>query len=271
MCSIHRTLPAGDERPHRKSFRREILMIIKKLAAAFLAAAALLTTGSAVFAETTATATATKNDAATFAFDTNKSLSYVHSFGNASDTNLTLNISDTGALAGRCLEMRESFTNDVTNQYGGFYIDAADLGLETFGGYTVTVGVKVNKKVAKKADSLVLFSDGEQWVTSGISTAFPDSYLKCTLTVPAGIQNTKIGISLPITSSYDDWVCYVDDIVITDNYGNKMPNIGDVDTSLAEKPNAGLSALSIGLFIVLAVIVIGGIAYFIINTRRRFR
>ena len=244
---------------------------MKRLAAFFLAAVAAVTMGTTALAETTATATATKNDAATFAFDTKTSLNYIHSFGNAADTNLKLDISDTGALAGRCLTMKESFSQNVSNQYGGFYIDAKDFGMETFGGCTITVAVKVNKKVQKSAPNLVLFSDGEQWVTSQISVDNPDNYLKCTLTVPVGVRNPKVGISIPITTPYDDIVCWVDDLTITDNYGKKMENIGDVDTSLAQRPNLGLSVLSVILFVVVAAGVIGGIAYFVITSRRRFR
>lgn len=253
-----------------KSFISEVSEM-KKLLALFLAAASALTIGSSAMAVETGVATVSKEQAVTFAFDTSSSLTYVHTFGNAADTNLTLTISDTGALAGRCLAMRESFGTDVSNQYGGFYIDAADLGLESFGGYTVTANVKVNKKVNKITESLLLFSDGEEWVTANIPTAYPDDYVKVSLTVPAGVRNSKVGISVPITTPYDDIVCYVDDISIKDNYGNLMPNVGDVDTSLAKAPNAGLSALSTILFIVLAIAIIGGVTYFIIDFKKKYR
>ena len=119
--------------------------------------------------------------------------------------------------------------------------------------------------------AVLLFSDGEQWVTANIPTSYPDDYLKVSLTVPAGLKNSKVGISLPITTPYDDVVCYVEDINITDNYGKTLPNVGDVDTSLAKAPNKGLSALSTALFVILAVAIVGGIVYFIIDLKKKYR
>ena len=245
---------------------------MKKLLSHFLAAAAALTMGSTAMAEDTPVTTAAqKSQAATFAFDTDAGLVYLHPFGNAQDTKLSLKLSDTGAKEGRCLAMGESFSTPVSNQYGGFYIDSADLGLETFAGYTITVNVSVNKKVNKLTDNLVLFTDGEQWVTSNITTSNPENYVKASLTVPAGVANSKVGISLPITTAYDGDVCYVDDIVIIDNYGKQIPNIGDLDTSLAEKPNTALTVLSTILFIILALGIIGVIGFLVYKKLFRFR
>ncbi|MBQ4485652.1 MAG: hypothetical protein II936_01445 [Oscillospiraceae bacterium] len=108
-------------------------------------------------------------------------------------------------------------------------------------------------------------------MTSNITTSNPENYVKASLTVPAGVANSKVGISLPITTAYDGDVCYVDDIVIIDNYGKQIPNIGDLDTSLAEKPNTALTVLSTILFIILALGIIGVIGFLVYKKLFRFR
>ena len=241
---------------------------MKKLLSIILAAAAVLTMGTAAYAEETAAA---KAEPATFTFDTDASMKYVHTFGNAADTNLTCELSDTGAISGRCLKLSEDFSSEVGNQYGGIYFDASDFGLDSFAGYTMKINIKTNAKSAKAASTFLVFSDGEQWVSENVLTADTGKWITATVSVPADKQNSKMGLSIPITSAFSGDVALIDDITITDNYGKAIANMGDVDTSLAEAPNGVVSVLTTILFILLIIVVVLGVGFVIMKVFRRFR
>lgn len=245
----------------------------KKILSLFLAAAAVLsmTAGALAADETEARTAAAPKDAATFTFDTDACMSYIHSFGSASDTNLQYNLEDKAAVSGRCLRLSEEFTQDISNQYGGIYFLASDLGLEDFSGYTMTVKVKVTAASAKATPNMVLFSDGVSWVSNNFSTDNAGNWITATVSVPADSANDKLGISIPITSAFKGDVVFLDDITITDNYGKAVPNVGDVDTSLAEAPNTFTSVITTILFVLLIIAVIGGIVLVVLKMIRRYR
>lgn len=242
---------------------------MKKILSLVLAAAAIFTMGTASYADEPAAAA--KTDPATFTFDTADGFSYIHTFGNAADTNLTYELSDAGAISGRCLKLSEDFAGDVSNQYGGIYFDAADFGLSNFAGYTMNLNIKTNPASAKATSVVLAFSDGEQWVAQSISTSTTNSWINTSVSVPADKKNTKMGISIPITSTFTGEVLLVDDITITDNYGKVIANIGDIDTSLAEAPDTLTSVLTTILFVVLILGVIAGVVFVILKLTRRYR
>ncbi|MDE6592272.1 MAG: hypothetical protein K2K57_04310 [Oscillospiraceae bacterium] len=245
----------------------------KKILSLFLAAAAVLsmTAGALAADEKEARTAAAPKDAATFTFDTDVCMSYIHPFGSASDTNLQYNLEDKAAVSGRCLRLSEDFAQDISNQYGGIYFLASDLGLENFAGHTMTVKVKVTSAAAKAAPNMVLFSDGVSWISQNFSTDSAGSWITATVSVPADSANNKLGISIPITQAFTGDVLFLDDITIADNYGSAIANVGDVDTSLAEAPNTVASVLTTILFIVLIIAVIGGIVLVVLKMIRRYR
>lgn len=242
---------------------------MKKILSVILAAASVFTMSTAVFAETAKPKT---TEAATVTFDTDVSLDYIHTFGNAEETNLTCTLSDTEAISGRCLELRESFTGSIGNQYGGFYIEASDLGLSSFAGYTMNVNIKATSDAAKATDMLLVFSDGSQWVSEDfLLEPNMGKWTSAKVSVPADKNNTKMGISIPITSDFDGRVALIDNITITDNYGKAIANIGDVDTSLAEAPNTFVSVITTILFIILILAVLAGVALVVVKALKRYR
>ena len=245
----------------------------KKILSLFLAAAAVLsmTAGALAADETEARTAAAPKDAATFTFDTDVCMSYIHPFGSAADTNLQYNLEDKAAVSGRCLRLSEDFNQDISNQYGGIYFLASDLGLEDFAGYTMTVKAKVTSASAKVTSNMVLFSDGVSWVSNNFTTDNAGNWITATVSVPADTKNDKLGISIPITSAFSGDVVFLDDITISDNYGKAIANVGDVDTSLAEAPNTVTTVLTTILFIVLIIAVIGGIVLVVLKMIRRYR
>lgn len=242
---------------------------MKKILSLILAAASAFMMGTAVFAESSSEE---RPAAATLTFDTDEALKYIHTFGNAADTNLTYELFDAEAISGRCLKLEENFTSDISNQYGGIYFDAADFGLDSFTGYTMTVSLKLDSSVAKATDILLIFSDGEQWISQNLITeGNTGKWISGSVSVPVTNNNTKLGISIPITTAYNGRVCLVDNVVITDNYGNAIANIGDIDTSLAQAPNTVTSVLTTILFILVIIAVILGVGFVVLRIIRRYR
>lgn len=244
---------------------------MKKLLSVLLAAAAVFTMSATVFAEAPSADDKNKKEDATFSFDTDVSLDYIHTFGNAEDTNLLYVLSDAGAISGRCLKLSENFSEEVSNQYGGIYFDAADLGIENFAGYTFNVNMKISSQAAKATPVLLLFSDGAQWLSEKVSTDKSGSWITASITVPPTTENTNFGISIPITSGFSDDVALIDNISITDNYGKVIANVGDIDTSLAEAPNTFVSVITVILFVLLVVAVILGVVYAVMKLRGKYR
>lgn len=235
-------------------------MHMKKILSVILAAAAVFTMGTAVFAEAEKTDSA---DTATISFDTDKALDYVHAFGNYSQSGLVMEITDAEKVSGKALSMSESFKGNLDNRYGGFYLDSADFGLDSFAGHTITMNVYITKAASKATEKLEAFSDGSQWTSVPVLSSPSDTWTKASITIAANSANTKAGISIPITEEFTGTVCYVDDITITDNYGKTVANIGDIDNSLYQGPSGLTSVLTTILFIVLIIAVVGGIALFI--------
>ena len=238
---------------------------MKKIISVFLAAAAVFTMGVTAFAkeETNAeTKAVNTTTAATITFDTEKSLDYIHTFGNASETNLTCEITDEGALGGKSLKLSEDFSQSISNRYGGIYFEAADFGLESFAGYTMKININPASAAAKATDKFEFFSDGEQWSAISYKISNPDMWSVMTISVPASVDNSKMGVSFPITEPYSGDLIIIDDLTLTDNYGKKIDNIGDVDTSLYQAPSGAMSVLTTILFLLLIIVVILGIGYF---------
>ncbi len=241
---------------------------MKKVLSLILAAAAVFTMSSAVFAEAQKT---DSSNSVTISFDTDKALDYVHSFGNFAQSGLVMEISEDEAVSGRSLSMSESFKGSLDNRYGGFYLDAADFGLESFAGHTVTMDVYITNAASKATEKLEAFSDGSQWASVPVSVSSAGSWTSVSVTVAANTANTKAGLSIPITEEFTGTVCYVDNISIADNYGKTIANIGDVDTSVYQGPSGVVSVLTTILFIVLIIAVVGGIALFIKKVIKAYR
>lgn len=237
---------------------------MKKILSAIAAAVAALTMSTAVFAEEVP-------QDPTFLFDTDASLSYVHTFGNAAETNLKVEISDAGAVSGRCLKLSESFTENIGNQYGGIYFDSADFGLENFAGYTLTAQIKFTKEIGKAVPTVLMFTDGAMWYSEDVDTSDSSKYITASVTVPAGKTNNKLGISIPVTSAFTGDLMYIDNVVISDNYGKTIANIGDKDTSLAEAPNGAVSVLTTILFIILILAVVGAVGFIAYKIMGKYR
>lgn len=241
---------------------------MKKILSVIIAAAVAFAMGTAVFAEAEKTDNAA---AATISFDTEKSLEYIHTFGNASDAGLTMELTEKDALSGKALKLSESFKGTLSNRYGGFYLEASDFGLNNFGGYTMTVYINASSKASKAVSQFEIFTDGSGWQSVNFLTNNAGSYRTASITVPANSGNTKIGVSFPITQEFEGEIGLFDDITITDNYGKAIANVGDIDNSLYQGPSGFVSVITTILFILVLIAVIGGAAFFVVKTIRKYR
>lgn len=241
---------------------------MKKVLSVIMAAAAVFTMGTAVFADTGKSDT---NGTATISFDTEKSLDYIHTFGNASDSGLALEITEDDALGGKCLKLTESFKGTLSNRYGGFYLEASDFGIDNFSGYTMTVYINASSKASKAVGQLEVFSDGAGWQSVNFLTSSPGEYRTASITVPANVANTKLGISIPIIDEFEGEVALIDDITITDNYGKTIANIGDIDNSLYQGPSGFVTVITTILFILVALATVAGVVLFIVKHVRKYR
>ncbi len=241
---------------------------MKKLLSLILAAAAMLAMSTAAFAETASSS----SNSATITFDTEKALDYVHAFGNADQTGLAMTFEESDAILGKTMRLSENFKESVSNRYGGFYVDAADFGVENFSGYTMKMSIKVTEQAAKATPSLEIFSDGEQWISLPIQTEdYAGVWKNVTLTVPANVNNQKLGLSIPITEAYSGDVAFIDELYLTDNYGKVIANIGDIDTSVAQAPNSAMSILTTILFVLLVIAAVLGVGYMIMKNLWKYR
>lgn len=242
--------------------------LMKKFLSVLIAAAAAFTMSTAVYAEPEKT---DNPGEATITFDTEKSLKYIHTFGNATDAGLTMELTEKGALSGKALKLSESFKGTLSNRYGGFYLEASDFGLESFGGYTMNIYINASTKASKATDQFELFTDGTGWQSVNFLTNSAGSYRAASITIPANSKNTKVGVSFPITQEFDGELGMFDDITIVDNYGKTIANVGDIDTSLYQGPGGFVTVITTILFILVILAVIGGVAYFVVKTLRKYR
>lgn len=241
---------------------------MKKFLSVLLAAAAVFTMSTAAYAEPEKT---DNPGEATITFDTEKSLDYIHTFGNATDAGLSLELTDKGALSGKALKLSESFKGNLSNRYGGIYLDAADFGLDSFAGYTFNIYINASSKASKATSQFEMFSDGSEWQTVNFLTDSAGSYRVASISIPADSNNTKVGISFPIIQDFEGDLGIFDDITIVDNYGKIIANVGDIDNSLYQGPSGFVYVITTILFILVIIAVIGGVVYFIVKIKRKYR
>lgn len=241
---------------------------MKKVISLIIAAAAALTMGTAVFAEAEKTDVQTS---ATITFDTEKALDYLHMFGSTSETNLTVEITEKDALSGKALKINEDFKGTPPTRYSGFYFLASDFGLDSFSGHTITININASKAASKATDSFEVFSDGAEWSAKTFSTADSGKWRSVSISVPANKNNDRVGISFPIMSDFSGEVGMIDDIIISDNYGKTVANIGDIDNSLYEAPSGFVTVITTIIFVLLIIAVLVGAFFFFKKVFRQYR
>lgn len=246
-------------------------MKIKGFVSLLASVALILSAGAAqVCAEEAVTETAT------FCFDTADSLSLWETYGSVAETGFELGIDpDLKEKGDGALRISENVTEEIAtdNQFGGAYITAESMGLESFKGCTVQMSVYFDKTAAGLADAFTVFSDGIVWQTSAISSESAGRWVKVSLTVPENAENTKIGFTIPVFKQYSGAAAYVDNVIIYNADGKAIANVGD------EKISSGSIVVSIGtgariallaVLVVVILAVVGGIGYVVSSVLKKF-
>lgn len=242
-------------------------MKIRKLASAVLAA--VISAGMCM-----ANVYAIGDGEATYCFDTTAKMSDFTAFGSAENVGMklthTVYESDNGN-GSVILSVNNAETPEQT--YGGMYIEASQLGLDTFKNCKVEMSVKLCEGAEGYTDQLALFSDGLVWMTQPVVGIDEDTWTTVTLVLPDGAANTKVGFTIPTYKAYSGDVVYIDDFAVTDSNGNVIANMGDYEVKKLSVEDAASTGQNIGLTIVLVVLIlaiVGGIGLIVSAAIRRF-
>ena len=253
----------------------KIKKILSSVLAAASAAVIAVSSFSAVsFAETT---TAASNSDATFCFDNTSSLPMWTFYGPTDETGFKLSVNNDVKESGDgALCINETVRKDIPadEQYGGAYITADQVGLESFAGCTFQVSACFEADAAKKATEFKIFSDGIVWIESSVSSNTDGRWSKVSLTVPDTAKNEKLGFSIPLYSEYDGKVAYIDNIIIYNADGTQVANVGDFAAAKDRAPVSIGKGGRIVLIIVLVIIIaslLGGAFFFIKTRMKRYR
>lgn len=241
-------------------------MKLRKILAAALAAAAMCAFSVTAFA--------VQDGEAAYCFDTPDKLSDWQTEGAAEQTGLTLTQITARAKNGDgCIAVSESFTGNVDGTYGGAYITADKLGLDSFSGCTVSMSVLLNEAAAENIENLSIFSDGVIWLETAVAEVNSKEWTEVTLAIPETAENTRVGFTIPTFKAYSGEIVYIDDFSVTRADGTVVANTGDYKMRTVAKTETVSKGMNIVLIIVLVVLIlaiVGGIALFISKSVKRF-
>ncbi len=241
-------------------------MKLKKIISAVLASA-VVTAGAAA-------AYAVEDGQAAYCFDNGTALLEWQTFGSVEETGFKMISTDAASKNGNgSLLISEAITDEVSEQYGGAYIEASTLGLENFKGCTVEMSVMLAKDSEAFCDKLSLFSDGIVWLTASPESLSSEEWTTVTLDIPEDAANSQVGFTIPTYNIYSGDIVYIDDFSITNAAGTVVANRGDYElkkVTEAEKVPEGTNlALTIGL-VVLILVIVGGIGFIVSSAIKKF-
>ena len=228
-------------------------MKIRKILSAIIAAA--------VMTAVPLSANAAEGDA-TFCFDNNNAFSNWQTYGAIEQTGFEYDISKSVKESGNgSMELSVNVKEAIPEEekFGGMYISAESLGLESFKGCTMQASVYFNPDAADVTDKFTMYSDGVIWLTSEVSDE-STGWTMISLSIPDTAANMGMGFEIPVYSTYNGTVCYIDNVIVYDGLGNAIANMGDAEVDSGNIEVSIGTAGRILLIILLAVLVIGIIA-----------
>lgn len=241
-------------------------MKLRKILAAAAAAAAMCAFSVTAFA--------VQDGEAAYCFDTPDKLSDWQTDGAAEQTGLSLTQITSRAKNGDgCIAVSESFTGEITETFGGAYITADKLGLDSFSGCTVSMSVLLNEAAAENIENFSIFSDGIIWLETPVAEVNSKEWTEFTLAIPETAENPRVGFTIPTFNAYSGEIAYIDDFSVTRADGTVVANVGDYKMKTVTKTETVSKGMNIVLIIVLVVLIlaiVGGIAFFISKSVKRF-
>lgn len=241
-------------------------MKLRKILAAAVAAAAMCAFSVTAFA--------IEDGKAAYCFDTPDKLSDWQTDGSADKTGLSLTQITSRAKNGDgCIAVSESFTGEITENFGGAYITADKLGLDSFSGCTVSMSVLLNEAAAENIENFSIFSDGIIWLETPVTEINSKEWTEFTLAIPETAENPRVGFTIPTFNAYSGEIVYIDDFSVTRADGTVVANVGDYKMRTVTKTETVSKGMNIVLIIVLVVLIlaiVGGIVFFISKSVKRF-
>ncbi|MBQ7981039.1 MAG: hypothetical protein IJ305_05450 [Oscillospiraceae bacterium] len=221
-----------------------------------------------------ANAFAVEDGKATYCFDNTACVEDFVSYGSVEATNMKLTHTMLESKNGNgCLIISESLTEEPADKFGGFYIEASTLGLESFQGCTVEMSVKLCEGAENCYDNFSLFSDGIIWLSQSAASLSTTEWTTLSLVLPEGANNNKVGFTIPTFNICNSDIVYIDDFVVTDANGNTVINQGDYVIKSVTIEDAASTGQNIGMTILLVILIlaiVGGIGLIVSNALRRF-
>lgn len=242
-------------------------MKLKKIFAAITAAAAILTSSSL-------TAMALEDGQATYCFDTADKLADWQTYGSTAETGFTFKQITANSKNGEgCIVVSENVTENVSDTYGGAYINAETLGLQNFSGCTISMSVLLNGDAANNIENFSLYCDGMIWLEAPVIDISSNEWTEVTLVVPENAENSRAGFTIPTFGLYSGEIVYIDDFAVTASDGTVIANVGDYkakDISSTETVSKGTNIVLTIVLVVLILAIVGGIGLIVSSVIKKF-
>ncbi len=221
-----------------------------------------------------ANALAVSDGQATYCFDTDACIESFLPYGSVTETNTKLKNTVLESKNGNgCLVVSVDINETVSEEYGGFYIEASTLGLDSFKNCVVEMSVMACEGAETYSDNLALYSDGLIYLSSAADAISSKEWTTITLAIPDGADNNKVGFTIPTFKLRSGDMVYIDDLTITQADGTIIANQGDYEVKKVAAEDAASTGQSIGMTILLVVLIlaiVGGIGLIVSSAIRKF-
>lgn len=242
-------------------------MKLKKIFAVITAAAAILTSASF-------TALALEDGEATYCFDTADKLTDWQTYGSTAETGFAFKQTTANSKNGDgCIVVSENVTGEISETYGGAFINAEALGLQNFGSYTISMSVMLCDGAANNIESLSLYSDGMIWLETPVVGINSKEWTEVSLFIPENTENPRVGFTIPTFGEYSGDIVYIDDFAVTASDGTVIANVGDYKEkaiSTTETVSNGTNIVLTIVLVVLILAIVGGIGLIVSSVIKRF-
>lgn len=245
-------------------------MKLKKFfSAAIVSAAVTASMAAAAFP-----AYALNDGEAAYCFDTTAGLADWQTYGSTAETGFTVTHTNRVSKNGNgSVMVSVNVADTIENQFGGTYIEASTLGLDSFQGCTVEMSVMLCEDAEGFYDNLSVFSDGMIWLSSSPESLSTSEWTTVTLEIPQNATNTRVGFTIPTYLMHKGDIVYIDDFSVTDPNGSIIANKGDYyakEITSTETVSSGTNIVLTILLVVLILVIVGGIGIIVSSAIKRF-
>ncbi|MCM1024049.1 MAG: hypothetical protein NC395_08340 [Prevotella sp.] len=243
-------------------------MKLKKIISAVIASAVIMSGASL-------SVSALNDGEAAYCFDTDAALSADwQTYGSTAETGFKMSLSNSVSKNGNGSALVSvNVADEIENRFGGAYIEASALGLDSFQGCTVEMSVLLCEGAEGFYDDLSVFSDGMIWLAASPETLSTSDWTTVTLEIPQNATNTRVGVTIPTYLMHKGDIVYIDDFSVTDAEGNIIANKGDYSAKLvtsADAVSSGTNIVLTVLLVVLILVIVGGIGFIVSSAIKRF-